>query len=433
MDLTLLLTVGIIFLTTLVGSVLRGLRKDRCLQDFDDFHVTVQRKDGHRIWGTMRLEPTGFELEYREDVLDEQMHVETSYTLYKREYATIQAIYRYVDDLTAQKRKQRNVALHRAFHPNLIRYLVRWVRNFTNTATDSLTEAFGLMAGKAAPSQQLLAPGQTHLKGLTKDILGYVGTNYDPLLEKFVGVQVVAEIAEGDVVQEYVGILKDYTGEFLEMLDVYVPQTIKLTMDTPKSSDDSPESSGRPRMATISVLDRDIRARVEGRVLTVQNRASSPALLFSIKVGQESRMVNAVIEAKGSLSYPLPDVPEHIELTFKAVREVDMIVPRAHALIRHRAERYQPSDAFSIPVALNLTSEHKDEERRARDRLESDPEDAETALNLGLLLVRSNETREAAHWLGYALEMRDRLPDGGLLASHQLQRLLCKRHQLSED
>jgi len=433
MDLTLLLTVGIIFLTTLVGSVLRGLRKDRCLQDFDDFHVTVQRKDGHRIWGTMRLEPTGFELEYREDVLDEQMHVETSYTLYKREYANIQAIYRYVDDLTPEKRKQRNAALHRAFHPNLIRYLVRWVRNFTNTATDSLAEAFGLVAGKAAPNQQLLAPGQTHLKGLTKDILGYVGTNYDPLLEKFVGVQVVAEIAEGDVVQEYVGVLKDYTGDFLEVLDVYFPQTIRLTMDAPKSSDDSPESFDRPRTAAISVLDRDIRARVEDRVLTVQNRTSSPTLLSSIKVGQESRMVNAVIEAEGLLSYTLPETPEHLEMTFKAVREVDMIVPRAHALIRHRAERYQPSDAFSIPVALNLTSEHKDEERKARACLESDPEDAEAALNLGLMLVRRNEMKEAAHWLGYALEMRDRLPDGGLLASHQLQRLLCKRYQLSED
>jgi len=97
MDPTLLLTVGIIFLTTLVGSILRGMRKDRCLQDFDDFHVTVERKDKRRIWGTMRLEPTGFEMEYREDVLDQQMHVETSYAVYKSEYQQIQAIY---DSLT---------------------------------------------------------------------------------------------------------------------------------------------------------------------------------------------------------------------------------------------------------------------------------------------------------------------------------------------
>ncbi|HUV94288.1 MAG TPA: hypothetical protein VMX14_05585 [Anaerolineae bacterium] len=41
--------------------------------------------------------------------------------------------------------------------------------------------------------------------------------------------------------------------------------------------------------------------------------------------------------------------------------------------------------------------------------------------------------QEAAHWLGHALEMRDQLPDGGLLASHQLQRLLCRQQQFSED
>ena len=433
MDPTLLLTVGIIFLTTLVGSILRGMRKDRCLQDFDDFHVTVERKDKRRIWGTMRLEPTGFEMEYREDVLDQQMHVETSYAVYKSEYQQIQAIYRFVDDLTPEKRKQRNQALHKAFHPNFFRYIVRMARNFTNTATDSLTEAFGLLAGKATPSQQLLAPGQTHLKGLTKDILGYVGTNYDPLLEKFVGVQVVVEIAQGDAVKEYVGVLKDYTGTFLEMLDVYSPQRVKMTMEVSQPSDNLEEARPQLAAATTPVVGKDIRATVEAGVLTMQNRTSAPVLLSSIAMGQDSRMVNAVIEAGGLLSYTLSDAPNRVELTCQAVREVDMIVPRAHALIRHRAERYYPADAFNIPVALNLTPEHRSEERKERERLESDPEDTEAALNLGLLLLRRNEMEEAAHWLGYALERRDKLPDGGLLASHQLQRLLCKQHQLSED
>ena len=165
----------------------------------------------------------------------------------------------------------------------------------------------------------------------------------------------------------------------------------------------------------------------------MQNRTSAPVLLSTITMDQESRMVNGVIEAEGLLSYTLQGTPERVQLTFQEVREVDMIVPRAHALIRHRAERYQPSDAFRIPVVLNLTAENEEEERGERVRLESDPEDAGAALNLGLMLLRRNEVEEAAHWLSYALEMRDKLPDGGLLASHQLQRLLCKQHQLSED
>jgi len=184
---------------------------------------------------------------------------------------------------------------------------------------------------------------------------------------------------------------------------------------------------------TAGTANRELSATVEGRVLTVQNRTSAPALLSSIKVGQDSRMVNAVIEKGGVLHYTLADTPERVELTLKIVREVDMIVPRAHALIRHRAERYQPSDAFNIPVVMNLTAEHEDEERKERERLGSNPDDAEAALNLGLVLLRRNEMQEAAHWLGHALEMRDRLPDGGLLASHQLQRLLCRQQQFTED
>jgi len=268
---------------------------------------------------------------------------------------------------------------------------------------------------------------------LTKDILGYVGTNYDPLLEKFVGVQVVVEVAEGTVVNEYVGILKDYTGTFLEVLDIYFPQTVRMTLEGLGPADDSDESSAGAALATTAVLDRDIQASVEAGVLSVQNRTSAPVLLSSIAADEETRMVNAVIEAEGLLNYTLPKAPEHLGLVFQVVREVDMIVPRAHALIRHRAERYHPSDAFSIPLALTFTPEHKNEERKQRERLKSDPEDAESALNLGLMLMRRNETQEAAHWLGYALQMRDKLPDGGLLASHQLQRLLCKQHELSED
>ena len=62
MDWSFILTLAIILLATLVGSYLRSSRKDRCLCDFDGFHVTVEKKNGRVVWGEMDLAPTGFEL-----------------------------------------------------------------------------------------------------------------------------------------------------------------------------------------------------------------------------------------------------------------------------------------------------------------------------------------------------------------------------------
>ena len=95
----LLVTLGIIFLVALFGSFVRSSVTDRCLKDFDEFQITVEKKNGRIIWGILHLESTGMELEYTSNVAD-TAHIETSYLLYKDEYKDLQAIYRYADELT---------------------------------------------------------------------------------------------------------------------------------------------------------------------------------------------------------------------------------------------------------------------------------------------------------------------------------------------
>jgi len=111
---------------------------------------------------------------------------------------------------------------------------VRRTRNFVNTALDSLNEALAILLGRARPlAGQLPAAGQTHLKGLTKNILGYVGTSYDPLLERLVGVQSVVEVRHDGGIYEFVGVLRDYSPDFLELLDVYLPRKMRLSLKAP--------------------------------------------------------------------------------------------------------------------------------------------------------------------------------------------------------
>lgn len=425
MDLSLLLTLGIIFLATLVGYALRGLSRDRCLKDFDGSLVSVERKDKPVVGGTMHLEPTGFELEYPEGMLAEGMHIETSHLFYKSEYANIRAICRDADDLDPESRKLRDRAWGKAFHPGLPRLMLRRIRNLVNTATDSLSEALNLLLGQSKPlaAQQLLAPGQTHLKGLTKDVLGYVGVKHDPLLERLIGVQVVAEQAREKGVQQYVGVLKDYSGDFLEILDVYLPQIIRMTLET------TPPEGDETAPSTSEVMEQGIRAAIEDGVLIVENSTSRPVLLRGIKVADETEAINAAIGAHDALRHPLPSTPQRVELVIEGMRQLDIILARASALIRHRAERQRPTDAPDP----DLTPRQEAVSGPERIRLASHPADARAALDLGILLLQHNRVDEAIQWLGQALVMSDALSDEWVLASQQLERARRRRQDPSTE
>ena len=52
----------------------------------------------------------------------------------------------------------------------------------------------------------------------------YLGRAYDPILEKHIGKWVVLEITTNEEeVQEYAGIFKDYSRQFLQVMDVSYP------------------------------------------------------------------------------------------------------------------------------------------------------------------------------------------------------------------
>jgi len=343
MDPSLLVTLAVIFVATLIGSALRASSKDRCLDDMSGYHVTIERKDGRIVWGEMRLFSSGAEIRYREDVRDEQQHTETSYVLYNNELNEAQAIYRYADDLTEENQRRRDASVRRAFHPNLLRRFVRTLRNFLNTAANSLTEALNLLLGrsKIVTDQLVLAQGQTEIKGLTKSILGYVGTSYDDLLESFIGAQLVVETSDAEATYEYLGVLKDYTATYLQILDVVVPQELELelTRSTPSES---------IRRGGLCIEQR-------GPQVTLRNRTRYPVVLVSVTWQDRADHLDAVIDPGSRLEYVLPPEAEQASLACRLARQLDMLLPRAHALIRHRAERYQLVDSLKRPMTTVLS------------------------------------------------------------------------------
>jgi hypothetical protein len=369
--------------------------------------------DGRLVWGEMSLHPTGMELIYRSDVQDEH-HVETSYILYKDEYPKIQAIYRYVDDMHAEEWDRRQSEIERSFHPGFSTRLARRLRNVWALILDSIGQAVGILIGQVQSMSRsgITSTGEEYLSALSQNIVGYAGTSYDPLLEHYVGTRVVVEVTEGDVVYEHVGILKDYTSDFLEILDVQYPnQAAVLVEGAQKCREDG-----------------HLRVMREGNTLYVTNIGNTSLFLQRLRLGDEIRPLQAVLDTDDEITLHLPEGTDDVgvELSIKVIRHLDWILPRAHALIRHKAERYDPDQVFDIGVVLRIDAYTKEEERYVRS-LEENPANAACAVELGQLLFQRRAMEEAERWFRQALEHRDNLYDSGKLAERQLLYIQRKR------
>lgn len=217
------ITIVFIILSTFVAAFIGGRKRDKCLKDFANYIVTLQDTSGKAIWGKLRVENTGLELVYANKHDDSEGHVESSFILYKYEYAKMQALIRFHDDLTENIAKRRNKELKRTYHPGLVRRLMRKALNIFKTIRDSVMEVINLLishAQKATPAGQVLTSQDKYVSQIKKELIGSVGTSYEPLLERHIGHIVVMEIIKGDQIIEYAGVLKEYTSDFIEMMDV---------------------------------------------------------------------------------------------------------------------------------------------------------------------------------------------------------------------
>jgi len=406
-------TLCIIFAASLFGAWLHSRRRDACLAAFDDFHVTLELTEKRRVWGAMEVLPTGLELHYRNAVQDEE-HLESSFLLYGDEFTQIQTIFRYADDLSPDKRKQREQAIRRSFHPNPIRKLNRKTRNFISAGSASLNDILGLVIGRVQGSagRFIDETSEAHLKQLGDDVIGHVGLETDPLLERLIGTKIVFETVEEGVVHEHVGIFKEYTRDFYEILDVQFPcqEIIPVAQQT------SQALAG-------------VRVSAEDDVVTVKNSSPSPIMLLSLKSGEQEQFLDVVVDPNGEVAIHSEHAFTQAVLHARLIRELDMVIPRTRAIIRHRAEidnHAKLTDIiFDIGMRLPLGdgNEHKIAELQAK--LQKNPNDACTMSVLGSLFLQQKDMEKAEALLSKAYEMRFSLPDNGrgvMLHLKELQR-----------
>ena len=217
------ITILFIIFAAGLGAFIRKRSRDKCLRDFEQNMVTLEDTAGKTIWGKLRVENTGLEFVYPQKQKDEDGHDEASYILYKYEYPKIGLVIRFHDGLSDENKKAREKELEKTYHPDWERRLKRKTLNVLRTVRDSVVEIVNLVisqAKKATPAGKVLTSQDKYVSQMKQELMGSVGASFEPLLEQYIGHKVVLEMIKGDKIFEYCGVLKEYTAEFIEIMDV---------------------------------------------------------------------------------------------------------------------------------------------------------------------------------------------------------------------
>lgn len=220
------ITILFIIFVAGLGAFIRKRSRDKCLRDFEHNMVTLEETSSKKIWGTLRVENTGLEFIYSEKFTDKDGHDETSYILYKYEFPNIQVVIRFHDELNEHNKKERELELKRTYHPGQWRVYKRKIFNVFRTVRDSVVEIVNLLisqAKKATPAGKVLSSQDKYVNQMKQELVGSVGTSFEPLLERYIGNMVVLEMIKGDKIIEHAGVLKEYSAEFIEIMDVDYP------------------------------------------------------------------------------------------------------------------------------------------------------------------------------------------------------------------
>ena len=226
MDLSNTIWITILFIlgVSLLVMILNRRMRDRCLKDFDGFLSTMVDNNGKRLWGRLKVYTTGLEFVYRNEHVDKEGHIETSSILYKQEFTSLFLVIRFHDELSEKNQARRIRQLNKSLHPKLHRRFVRSTRNLMVNLKDALTDITSAVVSSissANPAAKVFTGQQRQLTKAQTELVGYAGTAYDPILERHIGSQVVIEITNpSNIVEEHVGILKEYSADFLEVMGI---------------------------------------------------------------------------------------------------------------------------------------------------------------------------------------------------------------------
>ena len=215
-------------------TVIKRRSIDKCIKDFKNDLVTVEMLDGEEYTGFMDPECTGIEIKLQNPTKNKKTLI-----IYKKEVDVIPVIYRYHELLSEQADLERKAELKKTYHPKFFRKSIRKITNVFKTFRDSFVELLNMVIGQVQsklPEGNVMTSQKNQIDKVKKEALNATNTAFEPLLEKYIGHKVVVEFFKTAKEEEIVGVLKEYSSKFIEIVDaIYNGQKVDLILPRKKA------------------------------------------------------------------------------------------------------------------------------------------------------------------------------------------------------
>ncbi|HZN64852.1 MAG TPA: hypothetical protein VFB66_06090 [Tepidisphaeraceae bacterium] len=352
------ITLGFIFLTAIITTVATKWAKDKCLQFFHGFHVTLERTRGQTTWGRLKVFSSGIEIVFDHPYVDHRGQKKTSYLVYQHEIdQQLLTVFRYHDELEPAEQEARRKQSKKTFNPGPVRRFRRGLRNVINTLRDAFNAAIGTIVGqyqRMNPGSLVMSTQSQNVTAIGQTLLGRLANAYEPLLEQYIGRQVILDVADpinpNNATVQYAGYLADYTQQFVAVFNVEhkTAEQVELVMPDVDRGDPlpplpppPPPNAPPPVLPPPLKLEHELAVRLDGPRVKIMNLRNKPVVVRTLqRPGYEPLEMGMVIPPNGTLDLPARDTRGGT-LKVDVVRCLDVVAQRKFATVRHAGELHE--------------------------------------------------------------------------------------------
>lgn len=314
-----------VFVLTLVGGVIRKLRKDPCLRFMHEQRVSFVGPEGRTMWGDMELTSQGFALHFDVPYVDERDLSESGAFVFPPELSGMIAVCRTTHGMTDEQKARRAEQVQRVLYPDRNARARRLLGNVGGMARDALVDTIGLLLGqigtKGKKPVAAIAERHKQVSEVGGAILDLGARAYEPLLNRRLGAPVIVRIdIPGETVRQayFPGYLADYNEKYLVVVNESLKPEVSTSLLVGQVEEDA--------CARVTWIDERLRIAC----------TSDDAVVVKRIVGRTASLdVGAVLLPGSQLALHLPAAFGPVAVEVDRTRRLDLVCPRARSQVRY--------------------------------------------------------------------------------------------------
>tara|TARA_B100002019_G_scaffold60321_1_gene51694 strand:- start:1458 stop:2237 length:780 start_codon:yes stop_codon:yes gene_type:complete len=209
-----------LFLSALIGTILKRCSSDNCLKKFDGSKVFINSNGGFHE-GILHVYAHGLELEFSK--LDKKnLNNAKSLIIHQNEVKQIPFLFRVAPAFDTKQGVRWQRELNSIQHPSPWQKFCRLSLNFYNILRDVFGQAANTILGAVTKDNNFTKAKEADksIKSIGNDLTSLIPNAWEPVLEKHRGKEIIVERKDKNEILNERGILEDYSAQFLLLRNV---------------------------------------------------------------------------------------------------------------------------------------------------------------------------------------------------------------------